>query len=576
MMRNDRVLVCLILGLTIASWCARPVGAQCFNVRDFGAQGDGKTLDTVALNKAIEACAQAGGGQVLVPPGKFVTGTVRLKSNMTLLLDAGAEFIGTSDLDQYQSFTPPPEHVPLVANLRWHRAMILGVGVENVTITGRGVINGNNVFDALGEEKIRGPHALLFGNCKHITLRDISIRDAANYAVLLELTSHVEVRGVKITGGYDGVHFRGWKDEPCRDVSITDCEFYTGDDCIAGWYWKDTLIDRCVLNSSCNGIRLFGPALHLLVHDCLFFGPGRYEWRTAGLLHHTNMATGLCLQPSAWGATEGIVDDVHISDAVMHDVGTPLHLAAKSPSSIGHVTIDRLSATGVYRAAASIESWAEQPIAKVDLRDSSLQFVGGPGPIWPDPAEAAVAFMTAQSTQVQAPGVNARPLPAWGLYVRNVTSLNLSNVRLDVLKPDSRPAIILDGVDGLDVDGLRWPAETRDPMILKDVRKITESGPAPSVVKATCLSLTVLPSCTAVAATVQSDQTGLAKIELNWDGQPITRWTWLAAGEKVDVVFTNLPQLGAQRQHVVVCGSLRQEIKPMSSQKASMPGIDFK
>ena len=123
---------------------------------------------------------------------------------------------------------------------------------------------------------------MLFGNSKNITIRDISIRDAGNYAVLLEFTSHVEVRGVKITGGYDGVHFRGWKDDPCRDVSITDCEFYTGDDCIAGWYWQDTLIDRCVLNSSCNGIRLFGPAKNLIIHNCLFFGPGRYEWRTAG------------------------------------------------------------------------------------------------------------------------------------------------------------------------------------------------------------------------------------------------------------------------------------------------------
>jgi hypothetical protein len=130
--------------------------------------------------------------------------------------------------------------------------LLLGVGVEHVAITGQGTINGNKVFDARGEERMRGPHTVLFGNSKNITLRDISIKDAANYAVMLEFTSQVEVRGVKITGGWDGVHFRGWKDNPCRDISITNCEFYTGDDCIAGWWWENTLVSNCIINSSCK------------------------------------------------------------------------------------------------------------------------------------------------------------------------------------------------------------------------------------------------------------------------------------------------------------------------------------
>src|SRR6266567_503515 len=104
--------------------------ASTFNVRDYGAKGDGATLDTAALNKAIEACATAGGGQVLVPPGKYLTGTVHLKSDVTLMLEAGATILGTPDLDQYQNFAPP-RGTPLAANTRWHRALILGVGVNN-------------------------------------------------------------------------------------------------------------------------------------------------------------------------------------------------------------------------------------------------------------------------------------------------------------------------------------------------------------------------------------------------------------------------------------------------------------
>ena len=430
-----------------------------FNVRDHGAAGDGTTHDTAALNKTIEACAAAGGGQVLVPAGKYLTGTVHLKSNVTLNLDAGAEIVGTSDLEQYQNFTPPGE-TPLASRHRWHRALVLGVGVENVTITGRGTINGNKVFDGRGEERMRGPHAVLFGNSKNVTIRDVSIVDAANYAVMLEFTSRVEVRGVKITGGWDGVHFRGWKDNPCRDVSITDCEFYTGDDCVAGWYWEDTLIARCVINSSCNGIRLIGPAKNLVIHDCLFYGPGKFEHRTSRDKHRNNMLAGLCLQPGAWDRTEGVLDGVKVSNLTMHDVTTPLHFSVKEGNTVGRVTVDRLTATGAYRAAASIESWAKEPIGHVTLRDVSMEFTGG------GTAEQAKA-------EVKSPGVDARPLPAWGLYARNVGRLDLENVRLTVAKDDARPVMIANDVGMLVLDGFWFPRGAGgEPFVLKDVREV--------------------------------------------------------------------------------------------------------
>ena len=423
-----RALAWLVVSLLVLVSAAFPAQAADFNVRDYGAIGDGKTLDTAALNKAIAQCAAAGGGKVLVPAGNYLTGTVRLKSNIVLFLDAGAELVGTSDLSQYDSFAPPKGN-PLAKIPNWHRALVLGDGVENVTIAGGGIINGSNVSDPHGEEGVRGPHAVLFGNCNHVAIRDISIRDAGNYGILLELSSHADLRSLKITGGYDGIDLRGWKETPCRDVTIADCQFFTGDDCIAGWYWDDTLIDHCTLNSSCNGIRLIGPAKHLIIHDCLCFGPGRFPWRTSGILRHTSMGAGLCIQPSAWGSTPGTVDDVHISNIVMHDVGTPLHLAAAVPSTIGRITIDRLTATGIYRAAASVESWANEPIARVELRDSTLQFVGGFGPLVADPLETAASLVASDSTTARPPGLNFRPLPAWAFFGRHVKSLSLSNVR---------------------------------------------------------------------------------------------------------------------------------------------------
>lgn len=482
--RHASVLVWLVAALSAGAapgaGAAASGATATFDVREFGAAGDGKTLDTAAINAAVEACVKAGrsGGSVVrVPAGKYLTGTVRLRSDVTLELDAGAELIGTRDLSRYEHFTPPPD-TPLVGGrVQWHRALVLGDGVENVVITGRGVINGNDVTDRDGEEGVRGPHAMLLGRAKNVTVRDVTIRNAGNYGVLFEFASGVDVRGVKITGGYDGVHLRGWRGRPCRQVSITDCEFYTGDDCVAGWYWDDVVVSRCVMNSASNGLRLFGPARKVIVHDCLMFGPGRYPWRTLGLPNRRNMAAGVCIQPSAWGETPGEVDDVRVSDVTMRDVGTPVHVANKPPSTIGRVSVDRLTATGVYRAAMSVESWATEPVGRFDLRDVMVEFVGGFGPILSDPAEAAVALMTAQMNpaDVKAPGVNARPLPCWGLYGRNVGVLNLSDVKLNLQTKDKRPGVIVNGVKELLLDGVRLP-KGATPAVLMKVERVTKDG----------------------------------------------------------------------------------------------------
>jgi hypothetical protein len=419
--------------------------------------------------------------------------------------------------------------------------------VENVVIAGQGVINGNKVFDPQGEERMRGPHGILFGNSKGITLRDISIKDAANYAVMLEYTSGVDVRGVKITGGWDGVHFRGWKDSPCRDISITDCQFYTGDDCIAGWFWENTLIARCIINSSCNGIRLIGPAKNLIIHDCLFFGPGRFEHRTSREKHRTNMLAGLCLQPGAWEHTEGPLDDVEISNITMHNVTTPLHLSLKPGNTAGRISINRLTATGAYLAAASIESWAETPIEKVTLRDVSLEFKGG------GTAEQA-------RIQVRSPGVDARALPAWGIYARNVKTLELENVRLGLEKADVRPAVIGEGVEMLGLDKFSFPRDGTAPLALAGVRDVRLAETAVNMIDCKCTELKVTAKPFSAIATVTApDKEGLAKVELSIDGQVTTNWVWLKAGEKKDVAFNVLPALAAGA-HEVRCGEMRREL----------------
>ena len=440
--------------------------SRIFSIRDHGAVGDGATLDTAAINQAIEACAKTGGGQVRFPPGRYLSGTVHLRSEVTLFLDAGATLIGTTNLTLYQQPTPP-DFMPEARWGKWHRGLILGENLENVTIAGPGVIDGNQVFDPTGEERMRGPHTIVFVNCRRFTIRDVSIVDSANYAVFFQVSSQVDVRNVRFTGGWDGVHFRGAPGHDCREVNIVGCQFYTGDDSIAGRYWDHVVISDCIVNSSCNGLRVIGPATRLTVHDCLFYGPGLQPHRTSREQRRTNMLSGIILQPGAWDKTEGLLDDVLISDVTMHHVASPVTLWIKPGNTVGRVTVNGLQATEVYRSALSVESWADAPVTNVVFRNVSVEFAGG--------GQAELA-----NQPVRGPGVDSRPLPAWGFYARNVEQITFEDVRLSCTRDDFRPVLMAENVKQLDLDNFRFTRVegVHEPFALTNVARfeVREAG----------------------------------------------------------------------------------------------------
>jgi len=413
-----------------------------FDVRAFGASGTGLASDTHAIQRAIDAASQVAGpfgGTVVVPPGRYLIGTIYLQSNITLHLQAGSRLIGTADLDAYVA---SDSAIDPRSDSRWLRAMIIGVGVRNVAIIGPGVIDGAKVFDVRGEEKMRGPHAVRLIDCADITFTDVTFVDAANYAIYGEHVDRLAVRGCTFLGGWDGVHLRGTPGRPCLNMSIIRCDFRTGDDSIAGRYWHDTLISHCQINSSCNGIRLIGPATKLLIHGCVFYGPGQYEHRTQS---RTNMLAAILLQPGSWDATTGDLDDVLITDTTARDVQSAVTLYVRPGNRAGSVTIERLTATGVYHAAMSFESWAETPIERVTLRDVSVRYTIESG-------------HPAGTVQLAEPRLGVRPLPAWGLLAYRVDKLELDRVRLTTEAVDSRPARLNEHVGVVEESDVRCVA----------------------------------------------------------------------------------------------------------------------
>lgn len=285
---------CKLLAVLLApSSCALFAATGSFNVLDYGAVRDGRTLDTAAFARAVEACAQAGGGTIVVPAGRYLTGSVELRANMTLQLEAGSEVL----------YSPNPADSPLVAS-RWesttafiHAPLIYAKDAWNIAITGRGTLNGqgrnwwwrNGRYDRarsaeieparqawlrlydrieagaspaaaefqLAAEYLRPP-LVLFNGCRNVLIEGITLTEGPMWTLHPLYCEDVSIRGV--TFNTTGPNGDGIDVDSSRDVRISDCFFNTGDDCI-------------VIKSGRNadGRRIGRPTEHVTITNCVMY-----------------------------------------------------------------------------------------------------------------------------------------------------------------------------------------------------------------------------------------------------------------------------------------------------------------
>jgi hypothetical protein len=272
------------------------------------------------------------------------------------------------------------------------------------------------------------------------------------------------------------------------------------------------------------------------------------------------MLAGINLQPGGWDATKGALDDVLISDVTMHNVSTPFHFTLKSGNTAGNIVVNRVTATSVYRAASAIESWAQTKFTNVVFRDVTVEYIGG-------------GTLEDARRTVKSPGVDARPLPAWGFHARNVQNLQLDNVRLRLEKEDLRPVLICTGIDRLTLEDFKFPLppEVPEAMVLIDTKQVQLHNVDFPIIEPRCTELKLMANDTvdkisagkpyqARLVVENGKQEGLAKIELTVSEQNIIRWLWLRAGEKKEFVFKGLtaPDAGTYQ---VRCGDIAQNIK---------------
>ena len=449
---------------TTAASAANLAGARTYNVRDFGAKGDGQTLDTAALQAAINTCNGDGGGTVLVPAGNFLTGTIELKSNVTLHLSPQACLLGSDDIRHYHAGNGIPRG-------NGNIVLISAANAENITLEGTGTINGQGAKFLPGarDDGEREPgrpraHLLVFYRCVNLRLRDAFFRDSSYHCCRILNCSFVFIDGVRIHNrvifNNDGFHLNS-----CTHVKISNCNVVCEDDaCALFGSNADITVTNCTFSSRWSVFRFGGGTCDgIAVSNCVI---------------HDTFGCPIKMQVRSGDRMENMI----FANLVMTNVTGPIYIGlgsaprnALNPSQIRKGGIVRnlrfcgITATvaaapdltdfpylpgtpisdiypGEHHTCINLTSVADQFIENVTLSGIHVKYAGG------GTAEMAALRDVPQVSggEYFACGV----LPAYGLYARNLRGLTLEDVRFEVAAPDLRPAMVFDHVTDAAIGGL--------------------------------------------------------------------------------------------------------------------------
>lgn len=403
------------------------------NVNDFGATGDGESIATQQVQSAIDACAGAGGGTVVVPPGHYVTGTLWLRSNVTLHLQAGAALLGSHRLDDWPLWSSDWEG-PGVKKGR--ASLLCGENLNNVAITGPGIIDGRGQmwWDSQRRQpgKLRRPLLVRIVNSRNVRVEDVTLRNSPMWTLSPLACDDVTIRGVTIHNPADSPNTDGINPDSCRNVAISNCHIDVGDDCITIKSGKED-----------DGRRTLRACENIIVRNCsLLHGHGGVVMgseisgsiRNVDISHCTFVGTDRGIRIKARRGRGGVVEDVRASHLEMDQVLCPIvvnlfyecgaHGAAKindlRPWPVDETTprfrrfrFSHITARRAKYAAAYILGLPEMPVDDIAITDSDLHL---------DPSS------TESGQPAMAPV--CKPTCRAGVVAQNVNGLHLKNVQV--------------------------------------------------------------------------------------------------------------------------------------------------
>lgn len=451
-------------------------GVRVYNIRAYGAHGDGATLDTAAVQAAVDACSNDGGGAVLIPAGTFVIGSLELKSNVTLHIAAGGKLLGSAHGQDYRAV----DAIPLSGDStledgNW--ALVYAVNAKNITIEGPGTIDGQGLQfhspvrgtpppSGLGGN--RRPYHMLFYRCENLRVRDVDLLESAYHSVRAIQCRRVHMDGIyihnRVNGNNDGFHFVS-----CEHVTVSNCTVLSQD-------------DACALFGSCRFVTVTNSSFSTR-WSCFRFGGGVAR----------DITVSNCILHQVYGCPikfHGVpgsrFENMSFSNLILDDVTGPIHFSigprmprkqgsgptpvdalvkeSDEPAVVRNISFSNIRGTvttnppqlpelpftsnynaGERHSCIVLNCVGGATLEKVSFENIHLTFGGG--------------GTTEDAARRDLPSIAGEyfmlgPMPAYGFYARNSRGITLNNVRFDLETPDARPAMILDHVQDAVIDGL--------------------------------------------------------------------------------------------------------------------------
>ena len=460
--RNLVVTFILLFSVTYLAWAQAPV----YDVKKYGAKGDGKNLDTKAIDKTIDAASAAGGGTVYFPAGDYLSVTIHLKSNVALYIDQGATIVAATTGEGVQYDRPEKSENDIYQNFghsHFNNSLIVGANLHDISITGPGRIAGKGgLIREDQREKNDGyaNKAVALKLCRNVILKDFTVSYGGWFGFLLTAVDNATIDNIKMDTNRDGIDLVSSKNvrisncsinapgddaivlksdyalnypRATENVTITNCQVsgYNEDTFLDGTYQKNGRKDptgRIKLGTESNG-----GFKNIAITNCVF-----------------DHCRGLALE-TVDGA---VLEDITISNLTMRDIlNAPIFVRLgarmRGPKDLPYSQLHRVIISNVIaydvtgEQSAIISGIPGHDIEDLTLDNIHIYFKGG--------GTRAQAAREVPALIDSYPDPNRFGItPAYGFFIRNVKDLKMSNIEVSYIKEDLRPAFILDNVDRAD------------------------------------------------------------------------------------------------------------------------------
>lgn len=438
-----------------------------YKITNYGAVGDGVTLNTQAIQSAIDACAESGGGKVVIPSGIFLSGTILLKSNIELHLDQNAILLGSSKHEDYP-LQPLPKYRSHKDQAGGFYALIYAEREENISLTGNGTIDGQGKLQKSYPDPVAGdidgrPRNLLLISCRNVLVEGLHFNNSGVWNQHYLNCEDVKVNGISVYNhsnrNNDGIDIDG-----CRRFVLSNSIFDSDDDGITlkstgAAACEDIVITNCVVSSFCNAIKAgtesSGGFRNITISNCVV-KPSIAEEKPVFDTPKIGI-TGLSLIIVDGGVMEGI----SVNNLSIYGTMAPIYIrlgnrarkyTADAPvpgmGKIHNISINNVVAYGAGEWGSSITGQPGFPVKNISLSNIQLFIRGG--------VKAGGYNKTVTEDERGYPQPTTwETLPASGFYMRHVDGISIHNVVFGVETPDVRVPIVTDDVANLQISGVR-------------------------------------------------------------------------------------------------------------------------